>query len=235
MADQLKLYLFGDQTYDIQLHLKDLIRYRHNPVLEDFLVKAYDAIRTEIYKLPREIRDDLPRFTCLDDIICWKQGGKRCIPLDMAVTCMYQLGVFIRYGHFLHVKVQKLNNLYSQVDPQHYCGDNARILGLCTGALAAAAVSCSCSTLELIPRAVDAVIVAFRTGMHVTDVAQRVEPSDASDRSWSIIIPGLASGEAAVTRFCEQTVRIVLIHDLYISRLHFSVADFVPKLDTAPN
>ena len=92
----MKLYLFGDQTYDIQPDLKELLRYRHNPVLEDFLVKAYDRIRQHIYELPSEIREKLPRFTCLDDIVLRKQDGKRCIPLDMAVTCMYQLGVFIR-------------------------------------------------------------------------------------------------------------------------------------------
>ncbi len=96
MSDHMKLYLFGDQTHDIQPDLKDLLRYRHNPVLEDFLVKAYDTIRKDIYKLPNEIREELPRFTCLDDLVLRKQGGKRCIPLDMAVTCMYQLGVFIR-------------------------------------------------------------------------------------------------------------------------------------------
>ena len=216
MTGQLKLYLFGDQTFDVQPYLKDLIRYRHNPVLEDFLVKAYDAIRREIYNLPCEVRDDLPRFTCLDDIILRKPGGKRCVPLDMAVTCMYQLGAFIRYGRQLRILVQKLNNLCSQVGPQHYCGDNARILGLCTGALAAAAVSCSRSTLDLIPLAVCAVIAAFRTGMHAADVAQRVAPLGTSDRSWSMIVSGLASAEAAVKSFCEQTVSILAIHDLYI-------------------
>ena len=96
MAEQLKLYLFGDQTYDIQLHLKQLLRYRHNPVLEDFLVKAYNVIRTEIYQLNHETRDGLPRFTSVDDLLLWKGGWKQCIPLDMAVTCMYQIGVFIR-------------------------------------------------------------------------------------------------------------------------------------------
>ena len=102
MTGQLKLYLFGDQTYDIQPYLKDLIQYRHNPVLDDFLVKAYNAIRTEIYNLPCEVRDNLPRLTCVDDILWRRQGGKRCVPLDMAVTCMYQLGTFIRYGHYLN-------------------------------------------------------------------------------------------------------------------------------------
>jgi hypothetical protein len=96
IADHSKLYLFGDQTHDIQPYLKDLLRHRDNPVLEDFLVKAYDAVRAEIYKLPHQVREDVPRFTCLEDLLLWNQKGKRCIPLDMAVTCMYQLGVFIR-------------------------------------------------------------------------------------------------------------------------------------------
>ena len=93
---QHKLYLFGDQTYDVRQHQKDLLRYRTNPIIEEFLVKTYDAIRIELFTLPPQVRDGLPRFTCLDDLVLWKQDGKRCVPLDMAVTCMYQLGVFIR-------------------------------------------------------------------------------------------------------------------------------------------
>lgn len=94
-VQQQRLYLFGDQTYDVRHHLKGLLRYRSNPILEEFLVKAYDAIRREIFTLPSQVRDDLPRFTCLDDLVLWKQHGKRCVPLDMAVTCIYQLGAFI--------------------------------------------------------------------------------------------------------------------------------------------
>lgn len=94
----------------------------------------------------------------------------------------------------------------SLADPRHYCGNNARLLGLCTGALAAAAVSCSRSILELVPMAVNAVIIAFRTGTHVTDVAHRVEPSDTLDGSWSLIVSGLESSVAAVKSYCEQTV-----------------------------
>lgn len=109
MVDKLMLYLFGDQTYDIQPHLKELIRYKDSLIVGDFLAKTYDAIRTEIYQLPREIRDGLPRFTCLDDLILRDQGAKQCVPLDMAVTCMYQLGIFIRYGRFLYVLVHGPN------------------------------------------------------------------------------------------------------------------------------
>ncbi|KAI2476002.1 Type I Iterative Polyketide synthase [Pyrenophora tritici-repentis] len=97
MAQQLKLFLFGDQTYDIKPHLKDLALRPHNAVLDDFLGKAYDAIRAEVYQLPRDIRSELPRFTCVDDVLMRKLGGRRCVPLDMAVTCMYQVATFI--GH----------------------------------------------------------------------------------------------------------------------------------------
>lgn len=96
--------------------------------------------------------------------------------------------------------------LHSQADTWNFHVDNSRVLGLCTGALAAAAVGCSRNTLELVPLALDAVTVAFRVGMHVTDMAQRLQPSDSSDQSWSIIVPGLASVEA-VHKFGEETVR----------------------------
>lgn len=97
MAGTFKLYLFGDQTFDTRPHCKDLLAKRDNPVLEDFLVKSYEAIRLEIFSLPQEVRDtDIPRFTCLDDLVLWTQKGQRCLPLDMAITCIYQLGNFIR-------------------------------------------------------------------------------------------------------------------------------------------
>ena len=74
--------------------------------------------------------------------------------------------------------------------------------------------------------AIDAVLVAFRTGIRVADVAQRVEPSN---ESWSLIVPGLASAEA-VHRFCEQTVRILSL--CFVFHLN---SQLVPKSDTAPD
>ena len=96
MGNDLNLYLFGDQTYNIEHNLVDLLLSRDNPILETFLEKAYDTIRAEIYNLPPDMRESVPRFTCLDDLVLWKNNEKRCIPLDMAVTSMYQLAVFIR-------------------------------------------------------------------------------------------------------------------------------------------
>jgi hypothetical protein len=191
MANHRTLYLFGDQTHDVQL--KELVACRVNPVVEDFLQRAYDVIRSELHDLPRETRDALPRFTCLNDVLLYKPRGRRCVPLDMALTCMYQLGVFLVQGY-----------------PPHESDGQACVLGLCTGALAAAAVSCSRSTPELVPLAVDAVRVAFRTGVHAADVGQRLEPAAVEEgedvRSWSVLVPGLAGAEAAVALFGDQTV-----------------------------
>ena len=83
--------------------------------------------------------------------------------------------------------------------------ENTRIIGLCTGALAAAAVNYSSSPLDLIPKAVDAVIVAFRTGRYVADVATQVTGVSGTEECWSIIVPG-ATSSASVERFCKETV-----------------------------
>lgn len=94
----MKLFLFGDQTHDVQPRLRDLLQHRDNPVLDDFLARSYDAIRTEMFSLPPRLREGLPRLTCVEDLVFSKEEGQqRCAALDMAVTCMYQIGAFIRY------------------------------------------------------------------------------------------------------------------------------------------
>ena len=188
MSDHLKLYLFGDQTFHLHPHFEMLLRSRDNLILDNLLVKAYNVIRTEIHKLPPQVRDALPRFTCLEDLVLWRQDGRRCVPLDMAATCLYQLGAFI-----------------IQANPGDFAADKARVLGLCTGALAAAVVSCSRSTLDLIPLAIDAIVVAFQIGLLVRDCAGRVIGLDENDQSWSIIVPGSTAVEV-INQFCAQTV-----------------------------
>ena len=65
---------------------------------------------------------------------------------------------------------------------------------------------------ELVSSSLDAIVVAFRTGICVTDIAQRIEPSSTPDQTWSIIVGGLASTNA-VDKFCDETVRT---HFLYV-------------------
>lgn len=87
----------------------------------------------------------------------------------------------------------------------HHASNGRQAVGLCTGALAVAVVSCSRSALELVTNGVTAIIVAFRTGLRVLDAARRVARVAAADDSWSIILPGSTSSEA-VQRFCEHSV-----------------------------
>ena len=66
-------------------------------------------------------------------------------------------------------------------------------------------MSCSRNTLDLITLGVEAVVVAFKIGVHVSDVAQRIEPLQDPNESWSMVVAGSAAA-GVVETFCEQSV-----------------------------
>ncbi|KJZ69255.1 hypothetical protein HIM_11358 [Hirsutella minnesotensis 3608] len=190
MANQVKLYLFGDQTYDIQPNLKTLLLSKSNPVLDAFLSKALDAIQLEIDALRHALPHNVPRFTTVYELVLWNQTTeKRCIALDMAVTCLYHLATFMA----------------SQADVWTQGTQRAQVAGICTGSLAAAAVSCSRDLLHLVPMAVDAVTVAFRVGARVADVADRVGPAQDAGERWALAVAGPSSFEA-VDKFLQDSL-----------------------------
>lgn len=78
------------------------------------------------------------------------------------------------------------------------------LLGLCTGALAAAAISSSKTLSELLPVAVQTVLVSFRLGLCVVDLRNRLELSPDNSASWSMVVPGLTA-EAAATGLKEHS------------------------------
>ena len=83
------------------------------------------------------------------------------------------------------------------------------VLGVCTGSLAAAAVSCSSSLSELLPLAVQSPLVAFRLGFCALDMRDRLE-SSAEDRGrpWSVVVSGLdaEAAESGIKKFCQDNV-----------------------------
>ncbi|KAK2014996.1 beta-ketoacyl synthase domain-containing protein [Colletotrichum eremochloae] len=185
----MSLYLFGDQTFNIAEGLKDLLRYRTNPLVDDFLEKSYQLIRNELYLLPSAVRESLPRFTCIEDIVLLgTQNEGKCNALDLALTCVYQIGTFIRRNDF-----------------GFYNDGECRVLGICTGALSAAAVSCSISPLDLISTGIIAVKTAFRIGLQVSDAAGRFTTSDDQHQNWSLIVCGMGAAEI-INEFCDKTV-----------------------------
>jgi len=86
-------------------------------------------------------------------------------------------------------------------------------MGLCLGGLASAAVCTSRTSIELIPRAVLAVTVAFRIGAKGSEMAARLVPRTAIDElegKWSILVSG-ATASDALDKYCERTVSTQLI------------------------
>ena len=83
---------------------------------------------------------------------------------------------------------------------------DARLAGLCTGLIAASAVASADSLTALIPLAVEAVRIAFRTGAHVGQVAQQLE-CETGQKSWSTIVAADAKAvEAALSEFHGERV-----------------------------
>lgn len=83
---------------------------------------------------------------------------------------------------------------------------DARLAGLCTGLIAASAVASADSLTALLPLAVEAVRIAFRTGTHVGQVAQQLE-CERGQNSWSTIVAADAeAAEAALFVFHEENV-----------------------------
>jgi hypothetical protein len=188
MADHIDLYLFGDQTFNAINQLTSLLQARDNLLLDCLLTKAYNALRTEIHELPPETRNSIPRFCSIEDLVNARKFGKRCIPLDMALTCLYHLSKFVVCA-----------------DEVAYTTGKGCTLGLCTGALAAAAVSCSLSTLDLISPAIDAIIIAFRIGLLVENCAAHITQADHSEKAWSVVCSTPRAVEV-LHQFCAETV-----------------------------
>ena len=87
-----------------------------------------------------------------------------------------------------------------------------RLLGLCTGLLAASAIASVDSLVALLPVAIETVRVAFRTGAHVADVAERLEILSDTSESWSTVfaVADIDSAEEALNNFHHEHVRITL-------------------------
>lgn len=97
MGSQFKVYLFGDQTFDLFPNLRQLLYSKNSPLLESFFEQAYYKIRAEIGSLPATERESYAHFTSIADILSWeRQHTLHHPPIQSALTCIYQLGEFIR-------------------------------------------------------------------------------------------------------------------------------------------
>ena len=111
---------------------------------------------------------------------------------------------------------------FSKPDPVRYVGGvrgrdsmglESCVVGLSTGLLAAAVVALAPTIPALMPLALEAVLIAFRLGLHVKNTASNIEmsPVHDDDSSWSYVISGKTESEAqnALDNFHSDKVKMV--------------------------
>ncbi|KAK0510435.1 hypothetical protein JMJ35_006867 [Cladonia borealis] len=173
MQDKVDIFLFGDQTYQIGSELSQLACICDDPIVKSFLSRAYEALRFEIAELPESRRQQFSSLPSLPKLLAIPSQGPAHVAINQALTCIYHLASFIRHCGLTR--------------GSYPCASNTFVVGLCTGALAAAAVSCCHSLSELLHVAVYTVRVAFRVGLNATDTADSIERSDSPTEAWSYV------------------------------------------------
>ena len=96
---------------------------------------------------------------------------------------------------------------------------NSYAIGLCTGSFAAAAISTSQTISELIPAALEAFLVSFRTGLASMEARDDIDPnSQEAAPIWSMIV-GLKEHDAqsALSAFIAQKSGIPKASQPYVS------------------
>ena len=183
MAKDTNVYLFGDQTDDARSNLRALLRTIHDPILESFLQRSYARLRTELLR-PHQIEDKADfRFASLLELVDLELVGSQRVALEHALTSICQFGLFFKH-------CQESGGRYP-------ASDSACLIGLCTGSLTAAAVSCCQSVSELLPVAVEVTILSFRAGELATEIGACQSSSATAPKSaWAIAVPKLDAEKA---------------------------------------
>ncbi|KAJ3536840.1 hypothetical protein NM208_g6553 [Fusarium decemcellulare] len=170
-----EVFIFGDQSTRFAPALLELLLKRNSPYLTRFVEQVHAVLRREISSLPITERKLFPSFTNIQELVS-RSGTDGANPaLASALACLYQLCSFI---HFYDAQ--------GRTFPQ---AASSRIVGLCVGSLAAAAVSCCRSLSELVSVGIDAVRVALHLGLRVLRTASLFDATSTASSAWSIVVP----------------------------------------------
>ncbi|EKJ76027.1 PKS12 [Fusarium pseudograminearum CS3096] len=180
----MEVFVFGDQSTRFAPPLKDLLLKGNSPYLTHFVKQVHALLRKEISSLPAVQQKLFPNFADIQELVSKSDWGSGNPALTSALACFYHLCSFI---HFYDGQGRT------------FPSENSRIIGLCVGSLAAAAVSCSTSLSELVSAGVDAVRVALHVGLQVWRTTSLFDVPDRPSATWSIIVP-----EAVLSRSTAQ-------------------------------
>ena len=172
---QLSIYFFGDQTTPYESELTRLLHVKDCDVLLSFFAQTHHALRLEVSGLPQARQSLFPRFACINDLLARKSKNGSNPALELALLCLTELARFIKY--------------HSDGSKSYPSAQDTAVLGLCTGSLAAAAVSASTNVFDLIPVAIETVLIAFRIGLRSIEVREDLEHgSRGTSPVWSFIV-----------------------------------------------
>ncbi|KAF6235869.1 hypothetical protein HO173_006065 [Letharia columbiana] len=180
MEPPTQIFIFGDQKNASDADLRQLLHVNDNSVLRSFFERVNYALRVEIARLPVIQQEWFPRYNTLLELLTARRRGFGDNPaLGLALLCINQLGRTIvkDHGDILTAR------------PVH-------AVGLCTGSFAAAAISTSQTIAELLPAAIEAVLVAFRTGLGSFEARNDIEPRSVVPPIWPVIV-GMQEEQAA--------------------------------------
>ncbi|RGP64451.1 polyketide synthase [Fusarium longipes] len=169
-----EVFVFGDQSTRFAPPLQDLLLKGNSPYLTHFVQQVHALLRKEISSLPATQRKLFPNFADIQELVSKSDWGSSNPALTSALACFYHLCSFI---HFYDGRGRT------------FPSENSRIVGLCVGSLAAAAVSCSSSLSELVTAGVDAVRVALYVGLRVLRTTSLFDTPQKPSSTWSIVVP----------------------------------------------
>ncbi|KAF2018415.1 polyketide synthase [Aaosphaeria arxii CBS 175.79] len=201
----MNVFIFGDQTADQYPLLRKANVWKGNALLSNFLERTSVVLREEIQRLPKTQREQIPDFLRLSDLVeAYYAKGLKIPQIESSMVTIAQLAHYIGY---FGENVQELP-----------VPSNTRLLGLCTGLLAASIVASAKTLDELVPLAVEAVRISFRMGTCVGAVKDALEQPANANESWSTIIASISekAANAAIAEF-HQERRIVKSAQAYVS------------------
>nr|AAR90248.1 polyketide synthase [Botrytis cinerea] len=183
MGDKMSFLIFGDQSLDTHTFLADFCQHgRPSMLSRSFLEQAGSALREEIDRLPSLQRNTIPEFSTILELNKLYHAGTIKNPaVDSALLCIAQLSQYIDR----HEKEHGDSTI-----PSETC-----LVGLCTGLFAAAAIASSPSISQLIPIAVQVMLMSFRTGAYVAALANRLDSRPELPESWTYVVPAAQENE----------------------------------------
>ncbi|KAM0226570.1 hypothetical protein ACHAQD_000494 [Fusarium lateritium] len=167
------VYVFGDQSTPVLGDLQGLLRINNNALLQTFFNEAFVAIQRETEVLHPIDKKHMVRAESLSLLIDEVKRGATHAALESCFLCIYEVGYYLEY--------------LARSNIEHTPSPTCRFLGICTGGLAAAAISCSQNVFEITQLGAHAVTVAFRQGVYIQRRAEHL--GYPAPVSWSVVIP----------------------------------------------